>query len=75
LTAPGRFIQRLGIDEKGSDLVLYLLNRGALGLTEIEVFEPTITSLIPPLLPGMAPGEEGTTRPWCFTITSGMKGR
>ena len=69
LTAPGKFIQRQGIDEKGADLVLYLLNRGPLGLTDIEVFEPTITSLIPPLLPGMSPGEEGITRPWCFTIT------
>lgn len=61
-------IQRQGIDEKGAGMVNFFLNRAALGLFRINVFEPQPSSLIPALLPGMSSGESHNTRPWCFTI-------
>jgi|GEM_PF-2080626 len=69
LTAGGSpLVQRQGIDEKGAAMVNFFLNRVALGLGQINVFEPQPTSLIPALLPGMSTGESHNTRPWCFTI-------
>jgi len=65
---PGNLVIRAGIDEKGAALVNFLLNRAALGLSRVDVFEPQPTSLIPALLPGMSAGESHNTRPWCFTI-------
>lgn len=67
---PGNFIARKGIDEKGAELVNYVLNSSAVGFNRVNVFEPQASSLIPPLLPGMSSGEFGWTRPWCFTITN-----
>jgi len=68
LGVPGKFLPRLGIDDKGSNLTIFLQNRAALGLTHIDVFDPVPTTYIPSLLPGMSASENGTTRPWCFTI-------
>jgi hypothetical protein len=65
---PGAFLPRKGLDEKGSNLMNFLLNWSALGLTRVDVFEPQASSYIPPLLPGMTSGESHNTRPWCFTI-------
>lgn len=58
LGVPGSFLRRTGIDEKGSNLVIFLLNRAALGLTAIDVFEPVPTTEVSPILPGMT-GDEG----------------
>lgn len=64
----GPVIKRDGVDEKGSNLLNFLLNKNALGLTHVDVFEPQPTSLIPPLMTGMWPGESHNTRPWCFEV-------
>ncbi|MBI1849364.1 MAG: hypothetical protein HYR85_03365 [Planctomycetes bacterium] len=71
LAAPGHFVQHVGIDEKGSSLVDFLLNNRFHSLTTVDVFEPQTNGFIPPMLPGMKGGESHNTRPWCFTIFAG----
>lgn len=68
LGVPGKFVRRVGIDEKGAALADFLVNRNAHSLTKVDVFEPQTNGFIPALLPGMAPGESHNTRPWSFTI-------
>ncbi len=65
---PGSFVPHAGIDEKGSALVDFLVNRREHSLTRIDVFEPQTNGFIPPNLAGMASGESHNTRPWSFRI-------
>jgi hypothetical protein len=81
LGVPGNLVPHKGLDEKGAELLDFLLNRGAHGLQKIVVDEPRTRSFFPPtsannpffpscpgLLPGMQEGESHNTRPWCFTM-------
>ncbi len=70
-SVPGRFVRHAGMDDVGSDLVQFLLNRGSLGLARVDVFEPQPRSLVTPLLAGMQPGESSNSRPWCFNFSIG----
>lgn len=71
IPVPGHFVPHVGIDEKGSNLVDFLLNSRVHQLTMVDVFEPQTFGYIPPRLPGMKSGESHNTRPWCFTIFAG----
>jgi hypothetical protein len=55
-------------DNLGAEVIFFLLNRNALGLDCLNVFEPS-----PPqpsrLYPGVEAGENAETRPWCFSIS------
>ena len=68
INVPGQFVTHFGIDEKGAALADFLVNRSAHSLTKVDVFEPQTNGFIPPILPGMSPGESHNTRPWSFTI-------
>jgi hypothetical protein len=71
LGVPGRFVPHAGMDEIGAGFVSFLLNRRALGLQRIDVFEPQPRSLVPASLAGMRSGESRNSRPWCFAFAIG----
>ncbi|MBI3843979.1 MAG: hypothetical protein HY292_04995 [Planctomycetes bacterium] len=68
----GRFVPHVGMDEIGAGLVDFILNRGALGLTRVDVFEPQNASALPAQLGGMQTGESHNSRPWCFSFAIGL---
>jgi hypothetical protein len=67
---PGVFYLWIEPDECGGWLINWLEGNSA-GAIVIHYPFDTVPSLPPrPTLPGMVPGEDGETRPWCFELRS-----